>query len=641
MLVSEAMANEGVRNAAPVAGLSTNRAALEFDNVSKVFPDGTEALDEASFTIEPGEFVAIVGPSGCGKSTILRIASGLLPITSGSYSLADENVGYVFQDPTLLPWRTVQKNVELFAELHDIPPQERASLAHDAIELVGLTGFEGHHPRRLSGGMKMRASLARSLTLSPELFLFDEPFAALDEMTREHMADEVLSLFNSESFGALFITHNLYEAVYLSTRVLVMSPRPGRIVADFDVPFGYPRSQELRFDPEFATLTGEVSAALRGDIVDTDRAVGTDIREHRQQAASGDGGRPITDRTVEALDFLEDLSQTEFSRLERVIAEDRRVTPHSSSPSPPGGERQSTAGTARQELERAMAFDSTDAEPQVDATTAPAPRESRVVRIMKTVVPPLIVFSFFLGGWYFFTYVMLSERRRFLMPPPHDVLQEGFLVWENHSEILMGLWATTQVTLWGFAIAIVLGMVFATLMSQARWIENSFYPYAVILQTIPIIALVPLIGLWFDYSFRARVIVCVIIALFPIITNTLFGLKSTDAAHHDLFTLHGANPRRRLRKLQFPAAQPAVFAGLRISAGLSVIGAIVGDFFFRRGEPGIGRLLDIYRTNLQTEMLFAAVVWSSLLGIVMFWSFGLLGDLLLRKWHDSAITQEI
>ena len=135
------MANEGVRRAAPVADLSTNRAALEFDHVSKVFPDGTRALDQVSFTIKPGEFIAIVGPSGCGKSTILRIASGLLPVTNGSYALADENVGYVFQDPTLLPWRTVQKNVELFAELHDIPPQERASLANDAIELVGLTGL--------------------------------------------------------------------------------------------------------------------------------------------------------------------------------------------------------------------------------------------------------------------------------------------------------------------------------------------------------------------------------------------------------------------------------------------------------------------------------------------------------------------
>ena len=188
----------------------------------------------------------------------------MLLLTSGSYSLADENVGYVFQDATLLPWRTVQKNVELFAELHDVSKQERAALARDAIELVGLTGFEGHHPRRLSGGMKMRVSLARSLTLHPKLFLFDEPFAALDEITRERLNDELLRLFNSENFGALFITHNLYEAVYLSTRVLVMSPRPGRIVAEFDVPYDYPRSPELRFEPDFATLTGEVSAALRG-----------------------------------------------------------------------------------------------------------------------------------------------------------------------------------------------------------------------------------------------------------------------------------------------------------------------------------------------------------------------------------------
>ena len=216
---------------------SKHGAALDFDQVTKVFPDGTHALDEVSFALDRGEFVSVVGASGCGKSTLLRIASGLLPASGGSYSLADENLGYVFQDATLLPWRTVQNNVELFAELHDIPSQERAALALDAIDLVGLTGFEGHHPRRLSGGMKMRVSLARSLTLSPKLFLFDEPFAALDEMTRERMADELLRLFASENFAALFITHNLYEAVYLSTRVLVMSARPGRIVAEFEKAF--------------------------------------------------------------------------------------------------------------------------------------------------------------------------------------------------------------------------------------------------------------------------------------------------------------------------------------------------------------------------------------------------------------------
>jgi NitT/TauT family transport system ATP-binding protein len=237
--------------------------ALTFDHISKTFPDGTEALDDVSFSVRPGEFVSVVGPSGCGKSTLLRIASGLTPATGGQARVMARNLGYVFQDATLLPWRNVQKNVELLAELHKVPKDERKRLADDAIALVGLEGFERHHPRRLSGGMKMRVSLARALTLKPEVFLFDEPFGALDVITRERLNDELLRLFLDQRFAALFITHSVYEAVFLSTRVLVMSARPGRIVGDFGVPFPYPRADDLRFEPEFNALTGEVSRALR------------------------------------------------------------------------------------------------------------------------------------------------------------------------------------------------------------------------------------------------------------------------------------------------------------------------------------------------------------------------------------------
>jgi NitT/TauT family transport system ATP-binding protein len=169
----------------------------------------------------------------------------------------------VFQDPTLMPWRTVRRNVELLSELHDIPKEERRRLGQYAIDLVGLTGFEDHYPKSLSGGMRMRCSLARTLTLRPPIMMFDEPFGAVDEITREHLNEETLRLFEQEGFAGVFITHSIPEAVFMSTRVLVMSPRPGRIVADYAVPFPYPREPELRFDPDFAALSGEVSRALR------------------------------------------------------------------------------------------------------------------------------------------------------------------------------------------------------------------------------------------------------------------------------------------------------------------------------------------------------------------------------------------
>ena len=238
--------------------------SLSFQGVGMTFPDGTEALREVTFTLEQGEFVTVVGPSGCGKSTLLKIASGLLEPTMGSVEIDRDRLGYVFQDATLLPWRTVTDNVKLFAELHGLQASERDRLAEETIELVGLQGFENHYPKSLSGGMRMRCSLARSLTLKPQVFLFDEPFGAVDEITRERLNDELIKLFAEKQFGGLFITHSVSEAVYLSTRVIVMSGRPGTIVDEFEVPFDMPRDPEIRFTGEFAELVGKVSHALRG-----------------------------------------------------------------------------------------------------------------------------------------------------------------------------------------------------------------------------------------------------------------------------------------------------------------------------------------------------------------------------------------
>ena len=250
--------------ASPGSLSPSSMPALGFNDIEMTFPDGTHALDPTTFSIRPGEFVTVVGPSGCGKSTLLKIASGLTKATGGTVDVDRRSVGYVFQDATLLQWRNVDRNVELLAELEGVDKAERARRVAENIALVGLDGFEKKYPKQLSGGMKMRCSLARSLVMDPKVFLFDEPFGALDEITREKLNDELLSLFQRKGFASLFITHSIYEAVFLSTRVLVMSARPGRIVADFAVPFAYPRPPALRFEAEFAELSGQVSHALRG-----------------------------------------------------------------------------------------------------------------------------------------------------------------------------------------------------------------------------------------------------------------------------------------------------------------------------------------------------------------------------------------
>ena len=242
--------------------MTNGDAPLSFDSVGMVFPDGTNAVGDVSLELKAREFVTIVGPSGCGKSTLLRIASGLLSPTSGGVRVADPNIGYVFQDPTLMPWRSVARNVGLLNELERLPANERKRRVREAIALVHLDGFERHLPRQLSGGMRMRVSLARALTTDPGLFLFDEPFGALDEMSRQRLNDELLRLFGETRFSALFITHSVAEAVYMSNRVVVMGSRPGRIVGEVDIPFGYPRTKDFRFTPEFGQLSAEVAGLL-------------------------------------------------------------------------------------------------------------------------------------------------------------------------------------------------------------------------------------------------------------------------------------------------------------------------------------------------------------------------------------------
>lgn len=255
---------------------------------------------------------------------------------------------------------------------------------------------------------------------------------------------------------------------------------------------------------------------------------------------------------------------------------------------------------------------------------------------MKRFVPPALVFLAFLGVWELVTYRVLDPQRRFLLPPPQDVVKVGLLDGPNRAEVLRGLWSTTEVALTGLFVAAVVGIGLAVLMSQAAWLERSLYPYAIALQTIPILAIVPLIGFWFGFDFRSRVLVCVLISLFPILTNTLFGLRSVDTGLRELFALQGASRWSRLRRLELPAALPALLTGLRISAGLSVIGAIVGDFFFRQGDAGIGRLIDVYRARLQSEQLLTAVLLSSLLGLLVFWLFSLLTRRVIGTWHESG-----
>jgi len=261
---------DGARATPPPSG--GGQPLIVVDHVGKVYGNGTVALDDISFNVSEGQFVSLVGPSGCGKSTLLRMIAGLGPITSGSILVEDlppdrarkerSDTAFVFQDATLMPWRSVIGNVELPLELRGVSRSERRSVVMQALDTVGLSEATKSYPRELSGGMRMRVSLARALAAHPRLLLMDEPFGALDEITRQRLNGELLRLCSLANWTVVFVTHNVFEAVYLSTRILVMSPRPGRIVAEVPVPLPHPRVPEIRTSPEYTRIVGEVVTLL-------------------------------------------------------------------------------------------------------------------------------------------------------------------------------------------------------------------------------------------------------------------------------------------------------------------------------------------------------------------------------------------
>jgi NitT/TauT family transport system ATP-binding protein len=244
--------------------------AISFAQVTKRFGQSNPILENLNVAIQPGEFVSIVGPSGCGKSTLLRLVSGLSPVTEGTVEVegmtpkaAREITSFIFQDPTLLPWRTVRHNVALGLELEHTARERRDEIVTNLLTLVGLDHVAGHYPRQLSGGMKMRASIARALASNPRVLLLDEPFAALDEITRDRMNEELIRLYQQHNWTVLFVTHSVAEAVFLSTRILVLAPHPGRLAHDISIDLPYPRTPETRASEAYDHLVAHVSRTLR------------------------------------------------------------------------------------------------------------------------------------------------------------------------------------------------------------------------------------------------------------------------------------------------------------------------------------------------------------------------------------------
>ena len=273
----------------------------------------------------------------------------------------------------------------------------------------------------------------------------------------------------------------------------------------------------------------------------------------------------------------------------------------------------------------------------IEAPIAGRKRPSRLRSGVGIVGPAVVALVVFVGAWEFAATQLISRNRRILFPTPGKVLTDGLLDSRTMHQISSSLWLTTKLSLFGLGVSIVLGIAVGILMFSLKAFERALYPYLVALQAVPVLAIAPLMTLLFGYNFFAKSIIVIIISFFPIPTTLLLGMKSVDSGLIDLFRLSRANWWTRLWKLRLPSALPSLFAGLRISAGLSVIGAIVGELFFQQGRPGLGQRIYDYTTNMQYPQLYTAIIFSSLLGIAIFSLFGWLGNRAIRSWHESAV----
>ena len=545
----------------------SSHPAITLNQLSKVYSNGTVALQEINLTIAQNQFVSVVGPSGCGKSTLLRLISGLDKANSGSIELGEAHsqpeLAFIFQEPALMPWLSVVENISLPLKLAGVNKCQSRAAVQEAIQLVSLNGFEHRYPRELSGGMKMRVSIARALVTHPSILLMDEPFGALDEMLRSQLNKDLLSLWQQKHWTVVFVTHNIYEAVYLSNRVIVMSPHPGRVVADIPIEAAYPRTAEFRTSPLCNEYCREISACLT-------KAAAL-ISSHNRNTAIDNYRMYKRDNQPDLL-----LIGIWMKRLKKLASVD--------------------------------------------------------------VIAPVVLGILALLAWDIF--VRVTAIPPYLLPGPLLVLQTLISDW---NQLFFSLMITLQITLVALMGAVVSGLLVAILFAQSKWIERSFCPYAVILQTTPIVAIAPLIIIWLrNNTFAALVVCALIVAFFPIVSNTTLGLNSVDHNLSNVFHLYKGSRWQNLLYLRLPSALPYFLGGLRISGGLALIGAVVAEFVAGTGgaRSGIAYQILMSSYNLQIPRMFAALFMTTSLGIIIFMALTVLSDYLLRNWHESAVKRD-
>ncbi len=550
--------------AARPAPMSGSAPVVELIGAGKVFGTGQTSLtavDGIDLSIAPGEFVSLIGPSGCGKSTLLRLIGDLTAATAGTVRVNGKTAaearrgreyGIVFQAPVLFDWRTVDRNVELPLEIMGVARAERRERAAQMLSLVELGEFAHKYPWQLSGGMQQRVAIARALSIDPKLLLMDEPFGALDEMTRERMNLEVMRIWRTTQTTVVFVTHSIPEAVFLSTRVVVMSARPGRITRVVDVDLPQPRTFETR------ETEGYFQARDRGA-----RGAAPAARGRRRRARHG-----------------------------------------SHEPDPRRGVRVTAAALAR---------------------SGPSAWSRR----LHDALPIVTVFVVVVVSWEFSLQAL--GVKQFLMPRPSVIATALVDQWTTLSR---GTSYTATESIGGLLIGTLLGIGAAFATSRWTSARQALLPVAITANSIPIIALAPLTNIWFGSDNQvSRMAIVAVMVFFPVMVNVVRGLTEVDPAALELMQASAASSWQVLAKVRIPNALPFVFTGLKVSTTLSVIGAVVGEYF---GGPqyALGVYIKSEAYVFRYMNAWAAIIIASLLGIGLYVAVVVLERLVL-PWHAS------
>ena len=531
---------------------------IEFKDVSMSFPlrkkkgEMINVLSDINLEIQKGEFVTIVGASGSGKTTLLKLISGILTPIKGEILINGRPVnklrqetGNVFQKPTLLPWRTVIKNILLPVEIikGEIRKEDKER-AKELIKMMGLDGTEDMYPSELSGGMQQRVAIARALILDPDILLLDEPFGSLDSITRERLNLLLLEIWHKTKKTIVFVTHSISEAVFLSSRIIVLSKSPGCIVDDIRIDVGKKGKGEDIFSSEY-----------------------------------------ITEKVIEVRRRVKNIWVKEIKK----NVKDIRVM------------------SSKQSL------------------------MERLINHYEYLLIPvgLVIFVLIWG-----CISRVAKLPEYILPLPKTVFFRFFSALEE-GLIIPNLFITAIESLSGFAIGSTLGFMMGYILAKSRIVERLLSPYIVALQAIPIVALAPLLIIWFGFGLNTKILIAAIVLFFPVLINSIVGIRSADSEIMELLTALDAGPFQTFFKLELPSALPVIFGGLKMGITFSVIGAVVGEFL--GASAGLGSLINMARASFDTSLVFVSVILLGMLGITFYLIVSLIEFLILGK----TVTKKI